>query len=58
MNRDTIITEDTSNAAVEYVTLEERLRVMIEHTKLFLLDKILLFARVQYRCSSHEDDDD
>lgn len=35
VNRDTIITTDTSNAALEYVTLEERLRVMVEHSRLF-----------------------
>jgi tRNA-dihydrouridine synthase len=34
VNRDTIMTVDTS-AAFEYVSLEERLGVMIEHTKLY-----------------------
>jgi nifR3 family TIM-barrel protein len=36
VNRDTIITTDTSNTALEYVTLEERLRVMVEHSRLFV----------------------
>lgn len=31
----TILTNDTSNQAVTYVTLEERFRVLLEHTKLF-----------------------
>ena len=35
VNRDTIITTDTTNTAVEYVLLEERLRVLVEHTYLF-----------------------
>lgn len=35
VNRDTIVHADTSNQTVEYVTLEERLRVMVEHSKLF-----------------------
>ncbi len=35
VNRDTLHTEDTGNTSVEYITLEERLRVMVEHTKLF-----------------------
>lgn len=36
VNRETIIEEDTSNDAVEYISLEERLSVMIEHSKLFV----------------------
>lgn len=36
VNRETIITEDTSNESIEYVTLTERLLVMVEHTKLFV----------------------
>lgn len=35
VNRDTIITTDTTGKGVEYITLEERLRVMVEHTYLF-----------------------
>lgn len=35
VNRDTIITDDISDSAMEYVTLEERLHVMLEHTNLF-----------------------
>lgn len=34
VDREKIVTEDTT-APVEYVSLEERLRVMIEHTKLY-----------------------
>lgn len=36
VNRDTIIEEDTSAEGIEYISLEERLTVMIEHTKLFV----------------------
>lgn len=36
VNRDTIIEEDMSDESIEYVTLEERLSVMVEHTKLFV----------------------
>lgn len=36
VNRETIITEDTSDANIEYVTLEERLLVLVEHSKLFV----------------------
>jgi nifR3 family TIM-barrel protein len=36
VNRDTIQIADTSAVGVEYVSLEERLRVMVEHTKLFV----------------------
>ncbi|MCU0678471.1 MAG: tRNA-dihydrouridine synthase [Candidatus Pacebacteria bacterium] len=36
VNRDTIITTDTSAAEFEYVTIEERLRVLVEHTRLFV----------------------
>jgi nifR3 family TIM-barrel protein len=35
VNRDTLVTKDTSDDEVSYVTLQERLEVMIEHTKLF-----------------------
>lgn len=35
VNRDTILSEDTSNQAVRYVSLSERLQVLVEHTKLF-----------------------
>lgn len=35
VNRDTIITEDTSKSGIEYVTLRERLEVLVEHSKLF-----------------------
>jgi tRNA-dihydrouridine synthase len=35
VNRDTIIVADTSEVGVEYVSLEERLRVLVEHTALF-----------------------
>ncbi len=36
VNRDTIMTTDTSAADVEYISIEERLRVLVEHTKLFV----------------------
>jgi tRNA-dihydrouridine synthase len=35
VNRDTIMTTDTTDTDIEYVTLEERLRVLVEHTYLF-----------------------
>jgi tRNA-dihydrouridine synthase len=35
VDRETIIAHDTSNVEMEYVTLEERLQVMVEHTELF-----------------------
>jgi len=35
VNRDTIVREDMSATDVEYVSLPERLEVLIEHTKLF-----------------------
>jgi tRNA-dihydrouridine synthase len=35
VNRDTIMTTDTTDNAIEYITLEERLRVLVEHTYLF-----------------------
>ncbi|MBP6881143.1 MAG: tRNA-dihydrouridine synthase [Candidatus Pacebacteria bacterium] len=35
VDRDKIHVEDTSEKGFEYITLEERLRVMVEHTKLF-----------------------
>ena len=35
VNRETLITSDTSDTTISYVTLEERLNVLIEHTKLF-----------------------
>jgi len=36
VNRDTIIVEDTSNQEVEYVSIEERLHVLVEHCYLFV----------------------
>lgn len=36
VNRDTIQVEDTSQTDIEYISLEERLRVLVEHTKLFV----------------------
>ena len=36
VNRETLITEDVSNSSIEYITLEERLRVLVEHSKLFV----------------------
>lgn len=36
VNRDTIMTTDTSDAAIEYISIEERLRVLVEHTRLFV----------------------
>lgn len=36
VNRDTIMTTDTSDTAVTYISIEERLRVLVEHTKLFV----------------------
>ncbi len=41
VNRETIITTDVSNTEIEYVSLEERLMVLLEHTKLF--EEILSF---------------
>lgn len=35
VDREKIITHDTSDSSVEYVSLRERLLVMVEHTKLF-----------------------
>ncbi|MCA9354676.1 MAG: tRNA-dihydrouridine synthase [Candidatus Kaiserbacteria bacterium] len=35
VNRDTIHVADTSEEGVEYISIEERLRVMVEHSKLF-----------------------
>jgi len=35
VNRDTIMTTDTADTDIEYITLEERLRVLVEHTYLF-----------------------
>lgn len=35
VDRDTIVSSDQSDTGVEYVSLEERLRVLVEHTKLF-----------------------
>ncbi len=35
VNRDTIVINDTASAAFEYIDLPERLRVMVEHTRLF-----------------------
>ncbi len=36
VNRETLITEDTSEAGIEYITLKERLQVLVEHSKLFV----------------------
>lgn len=35
VNRERIVVQDTEDAALTYVTLEERLRVMVEHSYLF-----------------------
>ena len=35
VERDTLVVHDTSEADIEYVSLEERLRVLVEHTHLF-----------------------
>ena len=35
VNRDTIMTSDTTDGALEYITLAERLQVLVEHTYLF-----------------------
>ncbi len=35
VNRDTILVEDTSQADIHYLTLQERLEALVEHTKLF-----------------------
>lgn len=35
VHRDTIMVDDTTQSDVEYISLAERLRVMVEHTKLF-----------------------
>jgi tRNA-dihydrouridine synthase len=35
VDREKLISHDVTNTAMEYVPLEERLRVMVEHTKLF-----------------------
>jgi tRNA-dihydrouridine synthase len=36
VDRDKLHVEDVSETGIEYLTLEERLRVMVEHTKLFV----------------------
>lgn len=36
VNRETIITTDTSDSAASYISLEERLAVLVEHTRLFV----------------------
>lgn len=36
VNRDTIMTTDTNDTSLEYITLEERLDVLREHTELFV----------------------
>ncbi len=41
VNREDIVVTDTSDDSFEYITLEERLQAMIEHTKLF--EEILSF---------------
>jgi nifR3 family TIM-barrel protein len=35
VNRETIIAEDTSDQSIEYITLKERLEVLVEHSRLF-----------------------
>ncbi len=35
VDRDTIVASDTSNTTVSYVTIKERLQVLVEHTTLF-----------------------
>ncbi len=35
VNRDTLYAADTTNESIEYITLPERLQVLVEHTKLF-----------------------
>lgn len=35
VNRETLVVHDTSDDSLEYVTLEEKLLVMVEHSKLF-----------------------
>lgn len=35
VNRDTIQVEDRDEVGIEYIGIEERLRIMVEHTKLF-----------------------
>lgn len=37
VNRETIIATDTSDSSIDYVSLEERLLVLVEHTKLFVV---------------------
>jgi len=36
VDREKIISADTSRSDIEYITIEERLRVLIEHSKLFV----------------------
>lgn len=36
VNRETLVATDTSDAGREYITLKERLEVMVEHTRLFV----------------------
>ena len=36
VNREEIVVEDTSEAGVEYISIEEKLRVLVEHTHLFV----------------------
>jgi len=36
VERESIMVTDTSETGIEYVTIEERLRVLVEHSKLFL----------------------
>ena len=36
VNRETLIEQDTNDVSFEYVTLEERLRVLVEHSQLFV----------------------
>jgi len=53
---DTIITADASRTDVEYVTLRERLEVMVEHTKLFcelLPHKNFATMKKHYKAYAH-----
>lgn len=56
VDREKIITPDNSNTDVEYVTLEERLRVMVEHTRLFsqlLPHKNFAVMKKHYKAYAH-----
>ncbi len=56
VDRDTIVKENSSDDAFEYITLEERLRVMVEHTKLFkelLPEKNFATMKKHYKAYAH-----